>query len=161
MVTWRSSMASSSAGCALAGPQLIFIGQDEVAEDRTLLENEFTASDPPVVDLGAGDVAWEKIRRELNARKLTLQILCKRLNCARLGESRQPSMRRCPFASSAMSNRSTTVSWPMTAAPMRCLRSRIWFGLVLNLPFSFASIVFVVVHRSAIRTEGHKGSKDR
>jgi hypothetical protein len=54
-----------------------------------LLEDELTSSGLAGVDLGTGNVARQQIGRELNARKMALEILRQCLDRARLRESGQ------------------------------------------------------------------------
>ena len=60
-VTWRSSIASSSADCTLAGRAVDLVGQHDVAEDR---DRAGTRSAPPscCIDLGAGHVGRQQVR---------------------------------------------------------------------------------------------------
>ena len=76
-------------GLRLGGRAVDFIREDQIAKDRALLEDERSAGAFAGIDLRAGDVARQQVRRELNPRELTLQILRERLDRARLGEAGQ------------------------------------------------------------------------
>jgi hypothetical protein len=64
---------------------LIFVGEDEVREDRALLHAVFTGL--RVVDQRADDVGGQKVGRELNAREVCLDGLGERADGERLGEA--------------------------------------------------------------------------
>ena len=70
-MTWRSPIASSSADCTLAGARLISSASSEVVEDRPGLELE--AAILRALDLGAGEVRRQQVRRELDAVEIGFQ----------------------------------------------------------------------------------------
>ena len=65
------------------------VGEHEVGEDRPLLELELAALLGLQVDLGAGHVRRQQVRRELDARQIGGEVFRQRLDRAGLGETRQ------------------------------------------------------------------------
>ena len=84
-------MASSSADCVLGGVRLIFVGQQNVAEERTGDERPAAVAGGRVLldDVGAGDVGGHQVRRELDALEHQAQRLRDGAHQQRLGRAGQ------------------------------------------------------------------------
>ena len=90
-VTCRSSIASSSAACTLAGARRVdLVGEDQVVEDRAWLEAELAGAAGLMVDLRAGYVRREEIGGELDARKPGVEVPRQALDRSGLRQARQP-----------------------------------------------------------------------
>ena len=76
-------------GLHLGGRAVDLVGQHEVGEDRTFLKLKLAALLRLHVDLRAGDIRRQQVRRELHARQIRRQMFCERLDRAGLGKARQ------------------------------------------------------------------------
>ena len=65
------------------------VGEEDVAEDRAGLEAELALAALGIVDLGAGDVGGQQVRRELDAAEVGVEVLGHRLDGPGLGEAGQ------------------------------------------------------------------------
>jgi hypothetical protein len=83
-VTCRSAMASSRADCTLAGARLTSSASTRLWNTGPWVELEAALLGP--VDIGAGDVAGQQVRRELDAVEVALERIAKGFDRAGLGE---------------------------------------------------------------------------
>jgi hypothetical protein len=87
-VTWRSSIASSSA-LHFRGRAIDFVPKNDIGKQWSRLEIEFTASTGLNVDFGSGDVRWQEVRRELNSAEVGFQVCREGFDCPGFSETRQ------------------------------------------------------------------------
>ena len=86
IVTWRSSIASSSALCALGVARLTSSAMHELREHRPAMELEATAR--AVVDRDADDVGRQQVARELDALVREAEHARERVRERRLADAR-------------------------------------------------------------------------
>ena len=110
-VTWRSSMASSSADCVFGRGAVDLVGQHDLGHDRAGAELEVAGL--LVVDRDAGDVAGQQVGRELDALEAAADRTARLRASIVLPTPGTSSMSTCPWQSSAMSASRTSVPFPM------------------------------------------------
>lgn len=97
-------------GLNFGGGAVNFVGEDEVVENGTGLEFELALAFGGVVDLGAGDVAGEKVGSELDSGEARVEEFANFFMARVLASPGRPSTRRFPLARRPMRRRSIMAS---------------------------------------------------